>query len=309
MKHIQLTVTFTDASGVCRHETLGIETEYELDAAGMHRYAYFLSAELKVRLGKRQTRRHDATASAWLHFPNRPVHLDAGVEQFYDLNNSQALWLELGNLITRAEFDLIMSHAFKMLEPHQEPTFDDEAEINEFYYLHDRKMNLMNQVVRALVKVQDLVYRLLHESLGGDLVDTGQPKWEQKQLRRKNVIKGLEAQAQKGKISRPDFEAITAALAIPENAPHAATAVSYRNRLLHHSWPSVDYSIFYSPLKSRAAAEITDPQGKVIGLGYLGGGREPAEFAFNDLHRAFSAYLEAVVEMLDRLSRVEVLRR
>ena len=159
------------------------------------------------------------------------------------------------------------------------------------------------------MKVQDLVNRLLHESLGGELVDTSKPEWERKQLRRRNVIKGLEAKLRKGKISRPDFEAISTALAIPENAPQAATAVSYRDRLVHHIRPSADYSIFYSPLKSRAEGEIRDPLGKVIRLQYLGGGPKPAEYAFNDLHCAFSAYLDAVVEMLDRLSHVEVLRR
>jgi hypothetical protein len=58
----------------------------------------------------------------------------------------------------------------------------------------DRKMNLLNQVVYALVKVQDMIYRLLHESLGGDLVDTSKPDWEESQLRRTPILKGLDAQ-------------------------------------------------------------------------------------------------------------------
>jgi len=39
-------------------------------------------------------------------------------------------------------------------------------------------MSLLNQAVQDLIKVQDLVNRLLHESLGGNLVDTAKDDWE-----------------------------------------------------------------------------------------------------------------------------------
>jgi hypothetical protein len=38
------------------------------------------------------------------------------------------------------EGDLILAVAFKALEPAQEPSFDDNAAINDLYYVHDRKM-------------------------------------------------------------------------------------------------------------------------------------------------------------------------
>jgi len=48
-------------------------------------------------------------------------------------------------------------------------------------------MTALNRAVYELVKVQEIVNRLLHESLCGDLVDTGKPDWERNQLTRDNA--------------------------------------------------------------------------------------------------------------------------
>ena len=90
---------------------------------------------------------------------------------------------------------------------------------------------LLNQSVHGLIKVQDIVNRLLHESLGGDLVDTSRPDWERTQLTHANVDEGLKAKCARGAISQAEFDAITHALAIPKNTPRADIANSYRNRL------------------------------------------------------------------------------
>jgi len=147
-----------------------------------------------------------------------------------------------------AEADLTLAQTLKALEPPSEPPFSDTTAINDLHYVHDRKMNLLNQSVHAVIKVQDLVNRLLHESLGGDLVDTSKPNWERAQLLRCNVEKGLKAKLAAGLISQPDFDAVTQALAIPENTPKGQTALAYRRRLEHHIRPSVDYSMFFSAL-------------------------------------------------------------
>jgi len=78
--------------------------------------------------------------------------------------------------------------------------------------------------------VQDLVSRLLHESLGGDVVDTSDTEFEKTQLTRKKVNKGLKAKLDAGAISPSDFDAITEALAIPENTPKGQTALAARGR-------------------------------------------------------------------------------
>jgi hypothetical protein len=305
MKQIGLAITFTDDGGATRDHSFSVAPDYDADAAGEHRLAHILLAELKIMVGKQGPPKHNATARAWLEFPNTPTN----ITEYFDVENAQAVWRELANLIMGAENDLILSQAFKALEPSQEPPFEDDTAINDLYYLHDRKITLLNQTVHQLVKVQDIVNRLLHESLGGDLVDAGKPDWERTQLTRRNVSNGLEAKRAAGWISQADFDAITQALTVPDNTPHAATSVSYRNRLMHHVRPSVDYSIFYPALQSRMGEEIKDAQGNVIGIRRAILAREPVQYAYRDLHASVSEYLDAIVAMLQGLSRVAVLRR
>lgn len=223
-----------------------------------------------------------------------------------------------------AEADLILAQAFKSLEPPQEPSYDTAA-FNDLYYVHKRKMMFLNQAAHALIKVQELVNRLLHESLGGDLVDTSKPDWERTQLIRSNVEKGLKAKRAAGLISQPDFEAINEALKIPKNTPNGKIARKYRNALMHHIRPSMDYWRLFSSQEPRAGEELTaddedmfrrlgiplmrDAHGKVIARRHSVSARPPVQYPFQDLYAAFSEYLDALVAMLQQLSQIDILRR
>jgi hypothetical protein len=280
MAKAEITIKFTDDAQSARSKSLDIETSYPGDLAGEHRVAHILFTELKVTVGEQAAPKHNAAIRRWLDFPGKP----SGIERYFDIQNSQALWLELANLLMGAEGDLILAAAFKALEPAQEPSFDDDAAINDLYYVHDRKMQLLNQAVHGLIKVQDLVNRLLHESLGGDLVDTSKTNWERNELTREKVEKGLAAKRAAGALSQSEFDAIHQALAIPRNTPKGEIAGSYRKRLTHHIRPSVDYSMFFSALESRAGEEIKDAQGKVIRRIHAVRARAPVEYRFQDLH-------------------------
>jgi hypothetical protein len=304
MRQIQLTITFTDDDGTVRHKCESIETCDPLDPAREHRLAHLLFSELKATVGKHAVQKHNAAAWGWLKFPNQP----AGFEQFFDIHNSQAVWRELATLVMQAEGNLILAQAFKALEPPQEPSFDDTAALNDLYNVHRRKMTLLNQSVQELIKVQDLVNRLLHESLGGDLVDTSDTDWET-QLTRKKVKKGLKAKLELGAISQSHFDAITQALGIPENTSKGQIALTYRNRLAHHIRPSVDYSMFFPALESRVGEEVKDTQGKVRAIRHVFGARPPIQYRFEELHAASSEYLDAIVAMLERLRKIDILCR
>jgi hypothetical protein len=304
MRKVLLTVDFIDEDGTARTDSRTVHTSYEPDAGGEHRVAHILATELEVTVGPQSAPKHNQAARQWLNFPKRSV----GMHRIFDVQNSQALWLELSNLVMGAEADLALAQSFKGLEPAQEPAQEDEAALNDLYYIHDRKMTLLNQAVQALVKAQELVNRLLHESMGGDLVDTSKPEWEKSQLIRKNVEKGMKVKLAAGQIAQNDFDAIKAALDIPQKHPKADIAVRYRNRLMHHVRPSVDYAMFFSVLQSRAGEEMKDSEGKVIGRKHSLFAKESAEFRFTDLHAAFSEYLDAVVSMLQNLSELELLR-
>jgi hypothetical protein len=278
MRKIALTISFTDDDGKKREESYIVEPSYAPDTAGEHRVAHMLLSDLRVMVGGQNEPKHNATAWKWREFPGRP----SGLEDYFDIRNSQALWFELATLVAGAEGDLTLAQAYKALEPPGEPPFDDDLAVSDLYYIHNRKMELLNQAVQSLVKVQDLVNRLIHECLGGELVDTRKPKWE-KTLTRENVEKQLASRLSAQKISQADYDAITQALEIPKNISKAETAQDYRNRLMHHMRPSVDYSMFFSALESRAGEEIRDAQGKVIGRRHLLLAKQPVEYRFHDL--------------------------
>lgn len=305
MRRVEMRISFIDDDGTKREESQIVETSYTPDNAGEHRLVHILATELKVMVSEQAEPKHNAVAREWLEFPGVPT----GIEQYFDIQNSQAIWFELTSLIMGAEADLALAQAYKALEPSHEPPFDDDLAINDLYYIHDRKMTLLNQSVQTLIKVQDLVNRLIHESLGGDLVDTSKQDWEQFQLRRKVVEKQLESRRTAGSISQADFDAITKALAIPNSKPGVNIALAYRNRLVHHMRPSVDYSMFFSSLESRAGEEIKDLQGKVVGTRHMLLARAPVEYTFQKLSASCCEYLDEVVTMLEELSKVSLLRR
>jgi hypothetical protein len=189
-----------------------------------------------------------------------------------------------GRLVLRIEHNLEIARAFKELEPAREPPFENDEAINNLYFLHDRKMNALDHAVYELIKVQDVVNRLLHESLGGDLVDTSKPDWERTELTRKSVDKGLHAKLASGAVSQADFDAIINALDIPKKTPHAETARTYRRRLMHHLRPSVDYAMFFSGLESREGEVVKDASGKITGRRYDIRVHPPLQYRFENLH-------------------------
>jgi hypothetical protein len=295
MTKVGLTITFTGDDGAVRSETRDFNCDFPADLFGEHRVAHDLFTPPK----------HNEIARKWLEFPNKPTRM----QQYFDVRNSQAVWIELANLVMGLEANLILARAYKALEPAQEPSIDDANALSDLFYIHDRKLSLLDQAVHALIKVQDIVNRLLHESLGGVLVDTSDPEWEGYELRRKNVERGLEAKRAAGALSQSDYDAIIDALKIPKNTPKGEIARTYRNRLAHHIRPSVDYSMFFAALESRVGEEIKDAQGNVIGRRFPLLSRPPAEYQFKDLDEAFSEYLDAVVAMLEKLSALAILRR
>jgi hypothetical protein len=305
MKKIKLSIAFTDDDGTTRDETRNVDTDVPSDSAGEKRVANNLFAELRVDVGEQASPKHYATARGWLNFPQESISMG----DYFSAQNSQAMWLELCNLVLGVEADLAVALAFKNLEPPSEPSFDDDAALNDLHYIHDRKMGLLNQAVHGLIKAQYLVNRLVHESLGGNLVDTSDSDWEKDALNRENVKKGLKKKLAEGAISQTEYETICNALDIPKQHPKADIALSYRNRLAHHIRPSVDYAFFFSALESRDGEELKDASGKVIGRKHTILARPPLQYIFRELHVAFSEYLGAVVEMLQKLNQIEVLRQ
>jgi hypothetical protein len=305
MRQVELTLTFTDEGGTPRQHRLQLQTPRGGTPEGEARVAHHLFSELRVAMRDEVPPKHNAVAGKWLQFPQSRIDFS----DWFDVRNAQSLWLELSSLVRGIEHSLDIARAFKQLEPAAEPSFEDDVAINNLYFLHDRKMQALNRAVYELIKVQDLVNRLLHEGLGGDLVDTTKPDWERTQLTRTNIEKGLEAKRASGALLQSDFDAIAAALQVPKGTPHGDIAVGYRRKLMHHIRPSVDYAMFFSGLESREGEVMTDASGKFIGRHHVIRSRPPVQYRFADLHASLMDYLDAVVSMLQKLSEIEILRR
>ncbi|MDQ2926396.1 MAG: hypothetical protein M3R43_12715, partial [Acidobacteriota bacterium] len=168
MTTVSTRIEFRQNNGESRSNEFSVNVPEDVDEGREVRVARTIFAEVGVVFSPKSLPIHNATALAWLNFPNVP----ADFSELHDIQNSQGLWQELTNLVLSTEHDLIDAFAFKSLEPVEEPAFENDPEIEQLHYLHNRKMELLDQSVYKLIKVQDLVNRLLHESLGGDLVDT-----------------------------------------------------------------------------------------------------------------------------------------
>src|ERR1700737_3211427 len=79
---------------------------------------------------------------------------------FIDRFNVPALWLEIRNTFTDLRYVLAQAKAYKDLEPPSSLPSSNRL----CAYLHFEKMYRLNLAVFQLVKIQDLVVRLLQES-------------------------------------------------------------------------------------------------------------------------------------------------
>ena len=81
---------------------------------------------------------------------------------FFNAVNTQNLWLEISNTVADIRFLLAQARAYKSVEPSESET--DESKGLK-YYAHFSKMRHLNLAVLGMVKIQDLVVRLLFENV------------------------------------------------------------------------------------------------------------------------------------------------
>lgn len=162
--------------------------------------------------------------------------------EWWDLLNTQSLWLEISNTLAEVRFLLAQARAYKSLEPADDKMDDDSKQLR--YYAHFSKMYHLNLAVFGLVKIQDLVVRLLFENLGGPKligVDQTDADWEKK-LTLAAAKSGLKNQLDSGSLRVQDYDEFLTALDRPSLSKHQATLVAYRNGVIHRLRPSVDYA-------------------------------------------------------------------
>jgi hypothetical protein len=221
---------------------------------------------------------------------------------FIDLVNVPGLWLEISNTFIDLRHVLAQAKAYKELEPPNSNPVSDSV----CAHLHFEKIYRLNLAAFQLVKIQDLVVRLLQEGFSGRLisVDYDEEGWE-KDLTLTVAKKGLKSFLDRGELSDPDYSAIMQALELPLKSPHQKTVVRYRNRIAHGIRPSVDYPELFTDVQDRAGEIIKDASGRERGRHYrIRGGGRPPDFLFGDLYAAMSDYMGRVAEMLKQLKQI-----
>ena len=149
---------------------------------------------------------------------------------FMDSFNVPALWLEISNTFIDLRNLLALAKAYKSVEPLNTTPLSDSL----CAHVHFEKMYKLNLAVYQLVKIQDLVVRLLQEGFSGKLiaVDYDDEDWELK-LTLQAAKQGLATLRKSGKLAKKEYEEIMTALGQPSKSPHRKTVLNYRNRLTH----------------------------------------------------------------------------
>lgn len=220
---------------------------------------------------------------------------------FLDMMNVPALWLEIHNTFLGLRYLLGQARAYKDLEPAGTTPISDSL----CAYSHFEKMHNLDLAMFQIVRIQDLVVRLLHEGFSGRLIDVDYDEegWE-KDLRLIDAKKGLKKLVNSDELSQSEHDEIMDALNIPAKSSKRSTVVKYRNRLAHGILASVDYPEIFTHVHDRAGEVMRDDSGIEKGRRYsISVGRSKPEFTFPELYAALVDYMSHIAEMLNALRR------
>lgn len=297
MRRIEVIVRFVAADGSLRERTETIETQEWGGVAGENRVANVLHAEMKAMIVADGRRRHQESAKKWYSKTSQPLD----ILHFFNQQNADTMWLELANLVMGTEYDLTMARAYRAIEPVAPVPDDDQELLEKLYFAHDKKMTHLNEAMRNVVRVQDLVNRLLHESLSGGLADTKRPDWERSELLRTKVLAALKQKCVDGEITKDQHDRIVKAIGLPKLAKGNEVVVDYRRRLMHRNQPSVDHEMFFTELfRNEAMKSIHPITGNEVWVRSFSL-HPPLRYRFEELQDALQNELDAVVEMLNQL--------
>jgi hypothetical protein len=221
---------------------------------------------------------------------------------FLDIYNSPNLWLEIANTLRSIQYLLAQAKSYK----EQEQNGSTPLSSSLCAHIHFAKMHSFDLAVFQLVKIQDLVVRLLHENFAGKLIDVDYDVdgWE-KDLSMEEARNGLKTLFENSALSDADYQSILTAIDQPKKSAGRKVVIDYRNRLTHRIKPSVDYAEVYTDVQNRGGKPILDAAGKERGRTYsIGGRRTKPEFLFEDLYSAVAEYMGHIVNMVKGLKQV-----
>lgn len=300
---IKMQIDFAPASGETRTFKESIRDPHGSRDDSQEGLANELFAELRKAVSFHESKNTlPSLGQSLLESPASVPVTPTGAMTIIDAINRPSAWLEISNTFADLRFLLAQAKAYKDLEPHGANPVSDPL----CTYLHYQKMYMLNLAVFQLVKIQDLVVRLLHESFSGELiaVDYTDDEWE-KQLTMKKANKGLSDLLHQGKLSTQEHKDIIDALDMPSQSSHHDIVIDYRNRMTHRVRPSVDYPQLFTDFQSRAGSPFTNPfTGKAGGTKYTIVAKNKPDYLFGDLYTALADYMGHVLSMLKALKSI-----
>jgi hypothetical protein len=293
-----------DFSSSDRNESLKFEDsvhhDHDASASGKENLAREMFAELRkaVRLADY----HKFLPETDDLMESRAAGRRADPMAFLDIMNIPAMWQEINNTFLDLRYLLGQAKAYKDLEPRDSTPISDSL----CAYLHFEKIHNLNLAMFLIVKIQDLVVRLLHEGSSGKLIDVDYDEegWE-KDLWFHDAKRGLKRLLDSGQLDRQEHDGVMDALGFPTKSTAKGTIVKYRNRLAHGILASVDYPEIFTHVQDRAGEAMRDASGKVRVRRYsITSGRSKPEFTFGELYTAMVEYMSRIADMLNALRRM-----
>ena len=217
----------------------------------------------------------------------------------FDDMNREELWREIRNTLYEIRHSLAQAKAYRDIEP--------TGEVEQWFSAHSRKVSHLNIAALYLAKIQDLVVRLLFESLGAGTFIAVKPSnedWE-KALTMSKAREGLVRLLAEGSLDQLEFQAIKDALDEPAKSKNQDLVVRYRNRVAHSVRPSVDHWELSPVIQNREGKPILDKDGKATGTSWaVAAYPTKADFEFSVLYEPMTDYLVHLNRMLQRLKAV-----
>jgi hypothetical protein len=244
---------------------------------------------------------------------------------YFDRRNTLLTWYEISKAVTKSKFKLAESRAYKEIE---QSLAKSDAEREQLYRLHIPKMDCFNLATLNLVRIEDLLLRLLFENLGASLVpvDLKKPNW-QRSVKWDKIIDGLKkrrgrsmswwermrdriAQLLGHSNANPHLEALTeeefeAVIRILREfrSPHFTSQyLRYRDRMTHGFMPYVDFAELYFSTEDRVGTPIFDSRGKRKGTKWrISAMSTTPEYEFLGLYESGAKTLAHWLGLLRRL--------
>ena len=198
---ITLTIDIENSDGATSRIAKVVKTSTDIplgrEAVLLDELAYDLDAELRIF-----DNRSALPSPSNLARPSTQVRTPLGPTDMINPWNADGIWFEIYNSYLQVAHNLARAKAYKDVEPGGVP-------VEEWYYCHAEKMACLDLSAFFLAKIQDLVVRLLYESIGETLikVDLADPDWP-RELTLAKLKSGLARLNSSGVLKSDEYAAI-----------------------------------------------------------------------------------------------------